>query len=580
VTDEGGKTDTQTTVAAIGQGNQPPTADAGGPYAGAAGVPLLLDGSGSGDADGSLAAAQWEFGDSETGSGLLALHAYAAPGPYTATLTVTDDDGDMDQSTATVVIGDGVSLPPTADANGPYAGVAGESVTFDGTASDDPDGGDIVQYDWEFGDGMSGTGATPDNTYVAGGLYNVILQVTDDDDRIGSDNTRALIGDLSQPPVANANGPYNGRAGVAVIFDGTASDDPDGGPIERYDWDFGDSMTGTGPTPSHTYAVPGDYVVRLTVTDESGETDTDATVATIGIGNLPPQADAGGSVSGEVGGDITFDGTGSRDLDGRITDYDWRFGDGNSGSGLTPTHVYDEPGTYLVTLTVTDDEGAPDSDATLAVVVPANQPPDCTQGEPSKDRIWPPNHKFVPVTILGVTDPDSDPVSIRIDSIFQDEPVDGRGDGHTSPDGTGVGSATAEVRAERSGRENGRVYHIGFTAEDGQGGNCTGEVMVGVPHDDRGKKSVAVDDGPNYDSTGESAGGQMRTLDAGEKRAGRKLCREMKGECGVVVRQAAIDCREACSRGDRECRRACRADKREAMAICREDGRSCIQQYR
>ena len=76
------------------------------------------------------------------------------------------------------------------------------------------------------------------------------------------------------------------------------------------------------------------------------------------------------------------------------------------------------------------------------------------------------------------------------------------GDGDTSPDGMGVNTSTAEIRAERSGTEkesgNGRVYHISYTADDGNGGTCTGTVYVGVPHD---KKDDPYDDGPLYDST-------------------------------------------------------------------------------
>jgi hypothetical protein len=93
-------------------------------------------------------------------------------------------------------------------------------------------------------------------------------------------------------------------------------------------------------------------------------------------------------------------------------------------------------------------------------------------------------------------------VTIRIDSIFQDEPVDGRGDGRFSPDGKGVGTDTARVRAERSGSTkvsgNGRVYHIRYTADDGQGGSCSGDVEVGVPPN---RSRVAIDDGANFDST-------------------------------------------------------------------------------
>jgi hypothetical protein len=139
------------------------------------------------------------------------------------------------------------------------------------------------------------------------------------------------------------------------------------------------------------------------------------------------------------------------------------------------------------------------------LTVIANRPPDCSNAAPSIDLIWPPNHKFVPVNILGVTDPDGDPIAITIDSIWQDEPVDTYGDGSFTPDGNGVGTDTAEVRAERSGSKkvpgNGRVYHIGFTAEDGNGGSCSGEVLVGVPHDQGKKGATPVDDGALYDST-------------------------------------------------------------------------------
>jgi len=143
-----------------------------------------------------------------------------------------------------------------------------------------------------------------------------------------------------------------------------------------------------------------------------------------------------------------------------------------------------------------------DSPILLDLTAVWNLDPDCSLAAPSIDTIWPPNHKFVPVNVLGVTDPDGDPITLTIDSIWQDEPVDTLGDGTFAPDGQGIGTATAEVRAERTGTPavpgNGRVYHIGFTAEDGLGGSCSGEVAVGVPHD---VKDTPVDGGPLYDST-------------------------------------------------------------------------------
>jgi predicted extracellular nuclease len=129
-----------------------------------------------------------------------------------------------------------------------------------------------------------------------------------------------------------------------------------------------------------------------------------------------------------------------------------------------------------------------------------NAPPNCSGAFASPDTLWPVNHQMVAIEILGVTDPDGDPITITIDSIFQDEPVNGLGDGDTAPDGAGIGTSTAWVRAERDGRGNGRVYHIFFTATDSYGNSCSGKVLVSVPKN-LGRNGAAVDDGPLYNST-------------------------------------------------------------------------------
>jgi Putative metal-binding motif/Prenyltransferase and squalene oxidase repeat len=135
--------------------------------------------------------------------------------------------------------------------------------------------------------------------------------------------------------------------------------------------------------------------------------------------------------------------------------------------------------------------------ANLTVV---NTPPDCAGATPEHDDLWPPNHRFVDVVIGGVTDPDGDPVTTTIVSVFQDEPTDGSGDGSTCPDAQGTGTSTAQVRSERSGNEDGRVYHIRFQSEDGRGASCTGVVTVCVPHDQGHGDDTCVDQGPVFDS--------------------------------------------------------------------------------
>jgi von Willebrand factor A domain-containing protein 7 len=134
----------------------------------------------------------------------------------------------------------------------------------------------------------------------------------------------------------------------------------------------------------------------------------------------------------------------------------------------------------------------------VTVHVITNRPPSCTSGAAQPNMLWPPNHNMVPVQIAGVTDPDGDPVTLTVTKITQDEPVDGKGDGHTVPDGTGTGSATPALRAERNGGGDGRVYTISFTANDSRSAQCQGAVNVSVP---KNSHDPAVDSGQLYDST-------------------------------------------------------------------------------
>jgi hypothetical protein len=129
-----------------------------------------------------------------------------------------------------------------------------------------------------------------------------------------------------------------------------------------------------------------------------------------------------------------------------------------------------------------------------------NRPLICDGAIPSVAILWPPNHKLQSVSVLGLASPSGAPINVVITRITQDEPLNGLGDGDTSPDGFGVGTSSAMLRAERSGTGNGRVYNVSFFASDSAGSTCTGNVAVGVPHD-QGKGRVPIDDGQNFDST-------------------------------------------------------------------------------
>ena len=276
------------------------------------------------------------------------------------------------------------NLPPTADPGGPYNASVNSPVSFDGTGSSDPDGS-IAAYDWNFGDGNTGTGATPTHTYAADGTFTVALTVTDDSGAMNTQTTTATIAANPLPPIADANGPYGGVVGSPVSFDGSGSSDPDGS-ITSYAWDFGDGGVGSGVTPTHTYSVDGSFTVTLTVTDNDGQTNTDATSATINPagGNVPPVASANGPYSGTEGVAVQLSSSGSMDPDGVLVAYNWDFGDGGTSTAGNPAHAYIAAGTYTVTLTVTDDAGDTSTDSTTATIQApvVNTPPSADANGP------------------------------------------------------------------------------------------------------------------------------------------------------------------------------------------------------
>jgi len=183
---------------------------------------------------------------------------------------------------------------------------------------------------------------------------------------------------VNAAPTAEANGPYTSTAGSAITFSSNGSGDTDG-TIASFAWAFGDGTTGVGPSPSKTYAAPGTYTVTLTVTDDDGATGTDQATVTIGSsggGNTPPVARANGPYSAVAGTPLTLSAAGSSDANGTIVSYAWALGNGQTASGATPTVTYATAGSYIATLTVTDNQGATaTSQATVTITAPPSALP-------------------------------------------------------------------------------------------------------------------------------------------------------------------------------------------------------------
>jgi PKD repeat protein len=167
-------------------------------------------------------------------------------------------------------------------AGGPYTAAAGQPVTFSGSAMGAFAGLNLT-YQWNFGDGASGTGQVITHPYAAPGTYPVTLVVTSTTGQTGSATTTATIGGSGVLPGAvqvSAGGPYTGGAGQPITFTATVS----GALNPTVQWDFGDGATAGGPTAMHTYAMAGAYTVTLTVSTPPSLSVSSTTIATVAGG--------------------------------------------------------------------------------------------------------------------------------------------------------------------------------------------------------------------------------------------------------------------------------------------------------
>jgi PKD repeat protein len=183
------------------------------------------------------------------------------------------------------------------------------------------------------------------------------------------------------PPTASIGvSPVSSVAtGASLAFDGSGSSASAGYSLVSYSWDFGDDTTATGAHPSHSYASTANaqsqnYTVTLTVVDSIGQRAS--TTHTVTVTDRPPTA-AFSPPAGIVAGSTTaFVAASSSDPDGSISSYVWNWGDGSAdGSGPTASHNFTQPGTYPVTLTVTDNSGSETSISHSVAVAAATPPP-------------------------------------------------------------------------------------------------------------------------------------------------------------------------------------------------------------
>jgi PKD repeat protein len=298
--------------------------------------------------------------------------------------TFVANDGLVDSNVATVSITVWpVNDPPSASFDYSCMGL---SCDFDASGSSDPEEA-IASYDWDFGDGHTGSGLAPSHTYAAVGTYSVALTVTDD---AGASDTDVQTVTVSEVPpsmhvgdldgsLASANKKFWWAEVTITVHDGDEEPVPEA--TVQGTWSGGASGSGSclsGADGTCTVLSPKITVAEETIAfvvdgvthptlpyqpaenhDPDGDSDGTSIVVSQ-ASNQPPVAHFTYECSGLS---CTFDGSQSSDPDGNITSYVWDFGDGETATGAGVSHTYAAEGTYPVLLTVTDNDGATDTES-------------------------------------------------------------------------------------------------------------------------------------------------------------------------------------------------------------------------
>ena len=300
------------------------------------------------DMEGAIKSFNWYI-DDKTFTGSKINYAFSSPGFYPVLLAVEDNqNADNSISYDTLLVK--INSSPIPKINFPTQN-CNTFITFDASLSVDPDG-DPLLFTWNFGDGSEDiTGAIVSHDFSSAGIYPVKLTIDDDMNVNNSITIDNVICSINHPPISDAGEDMVACVGKTVFLSGASSHDIEEG-VMKYYWDFGNGKTAEGINATTVYNHSGTYEVTLKVEDNSGtDCNTDIDTKLIRVIDSPV-ANAGQDITACTNSVVNFNGSLSTDIDGIVNTFDWDFGDGSTGGGATPFHIYTSPGVYTVTLTI------------------------------------------------------------------------------------------------------------------------------------------------------------------------------------------------------------------------------------
>ncbi len=346
-----------------------PVADAGGPYAVDEGASAGLDATATTAGDLGPLTWAWDidadgiFGDLTGSAPTFDGSALDGPSVVAVVVRATDACGRTSDASSTVTVANVLPVVSSVTNAGPV--VEGSPVALAATGSDVA--ADPLSWSWSLGDGTTDVGASISHVYADDGSFVAVATADDGDGGTASGSTTVLV--TNGPPViasVSNDGPRG--EGATVTFAVSASDPGGAADPLTMAWDFGDGTAGAGVAPTHIYADDGTFTATVTVTDDEGASVVGSTSVT--ITNVAPTVT---SVTNDgprpEAATVTFAAT-ATDPAGSLDplSWSWTFGDGTTGSGPSPTHIYADDGVYTATATVTDGDGGSATGTTTVTI--------------------------------------------------------------------------------------------------------------------------------------------------------------------------------------------------------------------